>query len=475
MGTLEGLKHLYRRSRSPRWRWLWLVAAAGVYGLTMLLPWAGATPLQVRTLAVFAVAAFLWGTYTLPLAVTGLVVLFLLPVTGVMNREATYAYFGNHAVFFILGAFILTSPVMRSGLSVRVALAVLDRIGVRPRRLVLALFWLSGMLSFLMSEHAVVVMLFPIVLTLIQAMELPPGHPLAGRLLLALAWGAVIGGTATLLGGARAPLALGILEKNAGSSIGFLQWAVWATPSAMLLLGVGSVLLIRRFPRLTPEAMQRAHTYLHRRKQALGPPTRREQVTGAILLFTILLWITVGDRWGLDTVAFLGVLLAFFTGVARWVEVEEDVNWGIFILYGSAISLSAALEQTGTAGYLVRTLFHLPLPETLFPVLLILLAMVLTELMSNAAAVAVLMPMALALAQHRAWDPRWVTLSVAVPAGLAFLLPVSTPALAIILGSGYLRPMQILREGLLLKTLSLIVFLMVAFLLWPHLGLEVHP
>lgn len=472
---IQALKLLYRRSRTPRWRWTWLLAAAGVYAGTRMFPWPGATPLQVRTLAVFAVAAFLWGTYTLPLAVTGLVVLFLLPITGVMTREATYAYFGNHAVFFILGAFILTSPVMRSGLSVRVALAVLDRIGVRPRRLVLALFWLSGILSFLMSEHAVVVMLFPIVLTLIHAMELPPGHPLAGRLLLALAWGAVIGGTATLLGGARAPLALGILEKSTGTSIGFLSWAVWATPSALMLLLVGSILLIRRFPTLTREAMKRAHSYLHRRKQELGPPTLREQVTGAILLCTIFLWITVGDRWGLDTVAFLGVLLAFLTGVARWVEVEEDVNWGIFILYGSAISLSAALEQTGTASYLVRTLFRLPLPEAFLPILLIGLAMVLTEMMSNAAAVAVLMPMALALAQHRMWDPRWVTLSVAVPAGLAFLLPVSTPALAIILGSGYLRPIQILREGLVLKLWSFVLFLVSVFLIWPHLGLEVHP
>lgn len=166
------------------------------------------------------------------------------------------------------------------------------------------------------------------------------------------------------------------------------------------------------------------------------------------------------------------MLLAFGLRVAHWGEVEEDVNWGIFIMYGSAIALSAALRDTGAAQSVAQHLLDANLTSSLLVFAIIaLLAMGLTEIMSNAASVAVLMPVALVISENYGISSVAVTLGVAVPAGLAFLIPVSTPAIAIILASEHVHAFEVIRRGLWLKLLGLLVFLVMALLYWPLIGL----
>ncbi|BCZ91540.1 hypothetical protein TthAA37_07290 [Thermus thermophilus] len=200
--------------------------------------------------------------------------------------------------------------------------------------------------------------------------------------------------------------------------------------------------------------------------------SRREKLTIGVMLLTVSLWSFQGENWGLGTVALLGVLLAFLLKIADWREVEEDVNWGIFLMYGSAIALSGALRDTGAAAWVAERTLSSWIEAPLFMFFAIaLVSLGLTEAMSNAATVAVLMPVALAIATEYGLDPRAVTLGVTVPAGLAFLLPVSTPAVAIVVGSGYVRPIEALRYGLWLKVMGLILLILASQFYWPLLGL----
>ena len=185
-------------------------------------PPAGLEPVAQRALAVFVVCLVYWVTNVLPLMVTSILAMVLLPLTGVQSAKDTYALFGNEAVFFILGAFLLAAALIRCGLSTRLALAVLRRFGHTPRTLLLSFFLMNAFMAFFMSEHAVAAMTFPITLEIAAVLGLQRQRSSYGRaLFIAMAWGTQIGGIATLLGGGRAPLAIGMLREATGQGYTF--------------------------------------------------------------------------------------------------------------------------------------------------------------------------------------------------------------------------------------------------------------
>ncbi|WP_071517289.1 DASS family sodium-coupled anion symporter [Geitlerinema sp. PCC 9228] len=471
LSTYISLRRWWRSIGYNQRRWIFLFLAAAIYAAVVLSPLPGVSPEGKQAIAVFGVAAFLWGTSALPLAVTGILILFLLPFSGALSAESTYAHFGNRAVFFILGAFILSSPIMRSGLSTRVALGVVTRFGRSLRTLLASILLLAAILSCFISAHAVAAMLFPIILEVVRAAGAKPGSRFGLAAFLSMAWGVVIGSNTTLLGGARGPLALGILQGTTGDNIGFVEWTVWMFPIVIVLLVVAFAIL-QRIDAGEDISLVSAREFLQVRNEQLGQISRREVATGGIMVLTILLWIFQGDEWGLDVVAFLGVSLAFILGIAKWREVEEDVNWGVFLMYGSAIPLSTALEETGAAQVITQNVLSADLASPL-PIFMgiVLLATLLTEFMSNSAAVAVLMPVALAIAQKYGIDPRTITMGVVLPAGLSFMLPVSTPAIAISISSGYVRPFDVFRWGVWLDVLGYLGVFLISQLYWPLVGL----
>ncbi len=460
---------------------LGIICALAIYYFALSLDFGQFTPAGKHAFAVFCVGAFLWITNIFPLAITGIIVLFLLPASDAIKAHDIYSYFGNSAVFFVLGAFILASPVMRSGLSKRMAISIISKFGKGPKTLTCSIFILSSFLAFFISEHAVAAMLLPIVIEIVKATKVSTRSRFAFASYMAMAWGAMIGGTATLLGGARAPLALGILQDTFNSnhklshfgSISFIEWTWWVIPIVLIILAVALVfvLLIAHNSQANIELAQKT---LLQHKEKMGKISIREILTLLVLLFTIFLWVFYGTSWGLDWIALLGVILAFLLRITNWKEVERDVQWGIFIMYGSAIALSVTLQQTGAAQEIVHFILALGIesPIVIF-ILLIALACILTELMSNAAAVAVLLPIALALSIEYGIDPRVMTIAIATSAGLTFMLPVSTPAMALVINSEYVRLQRAFLWGSLLKIIGFFVIIIVALSYWPLIGLNI--
>lgn len=465
-------KKAFSLTNNPK-QWILLLVTVALYFIVLHFHVSGFSVEAQKALAVFCVAAFLWITSALPIAITGIVVLLLLPVSGAVSAHDTYSSFGNHAVFFVLGAFILASPVMRSGLSTRFAITIISYLGRGPYSLLLSIFLLSGGLSFIISEHAVAAMLFPIVMEIVKAADVKPGSRFGFAAFMAMAWGAVIGGTATLLGGARAPLALGLLQSNTHYSISFAEWTMWVWP-IVLVMFICAAITIYFMVRKTTVCIDSAHAQLELHHTTIGKVSFREMRTVFTLLLTVFLWIFYGQNLGLDIVAFIGVILAFVLRITTWDEVQKDVQWNIIIMYGSAITLSSALATTGAAHGIVNHMisFGIDSPQLII-IVMILLAFVLTEAMSNAAAVAVLMPIALVLCNQYNIDPRAMTLAIATAAGLTFLLPVSTPAMAIATDSIFVHPERALRWGLIIKAIGFFVILATAFFYWPATGLHV--
>ena len=432
----------------------------------------GLTSQGKSAIAVFLLCLALWVSQAVPLAVTSIAAIVLVPLLGILSKEETYSIFGNEAVFFILGAFILAGAVLNSGLSNRIALGIMERFGNSPRRLVLSIFLLAAVLSFFMSEHAVAAMLFPIVLEIAKSLDLRPGRSNYGKLLfLSLAWGCVIGGVATFLGGARVPLAVGILKELTGEGINFLNYTVAVFPMVVVMLLIGYFLLLKLFP-IDIGSVTKAREVLSNRIYEMGKVSYVEYAVGTLMVLTIALWMTLGEEVGLSTIALLSVIALFVFRLVRWKDIEEYVNWGIILMYGGAIILGTALDKSGAAKWLAEhTIAEWATTPWMVIALLSLLTLLMTEGISNAAVIAILLPIGIGYAGEFGMSAMVITFAVAVPAGLAFALPMSTPANAIAVSSGYIRVKDMAKAGALMTFFAWIVFNLTAKYYWPLIGM----
>lgn len=439
---------------------------------------AGLDPSGQSALAVLVLCIFWWLTTPVALPVTSLVGLALLPVLGALPVDEALALFGNQAVFFVIGVFLVAAVLSHTGLSSRVTLLALRRFSRSEEVLANAVLVISWALCFVMVSHAVAAILLPIVLELIRALDLGPRSRTARRLLLSMAWGTVCGSNLTLLSSARASLALelydGYREKAglAEDPIGIVAYTAGSAPISLVSLVMAALVLRWTFP---PEGLDLSPAIrkLDERVKAVGAIRRPERLVLFIMGAMVISMIVAGPKW-LGIVALLTSGAMFLLQVLRWEDAERYVNWGVALMYGGAIAVGGALYRTGATTWLAREV----LPDNLGPLaalgLVGLMAALFTEVVSNAAVIAVVLPIALPLATEVGLDPHALVWTVPLSAGFAFLLPTSTPAMAMVFGTGYLRTRHTWR-GLLITLVSLVALLVMAHTLWPLLGLAVAP
>jgi sodium-dependent dicarboxylate transporter 2/3/5 len=190
------------------------------------------------------------------------------------------------------------------------------------------------------------------------------------------------------------------------------------------------------------------------------------------MALTVLAWVFLGSSIGLASISLASVVLLFILKLVRWKDIEEYVNWGIILMYGGAIILGKALGESGAAEWMAdRTIGAWATSPWAVIALLSLTTLLLTEGISNAAVIAILMPVGIGMAGRFGLNPVTVTFAIAVPAGLAFALPMSTPANAIAVSSGYVRVLDMVKAGLFMGITAWIVFNLVARFYWPVIGL----
>jgi len=426
-----------------------------------------------RALGCFIFCATLWVTNVIPLHITSIFALTLLPLLKVFSANETFTLFGNKAIFFILGAFILSSVLVESGLSTRITCYVLGRFAKTAKGLRTMILFFCAFSSLWMSEHAVAAICFPIVLKIVTSLKLYPGKSRFGTsFFFALAWGCIAGGIATYLGGARNLLAAGMLFAETGIQVSFISWAAAALPLAAFVLLCAYLILEWRYP---PEEVDihAAHDALHEERKKIGPLSRREISISIIILLTIGIWVFLGRFIDLSVTALLSVGFMFIFRLTNWRKVEKGVNWGIVLMYGGAIVMGSALHKTGASLWLINSLFgNMPLSPLMIVFVLGTFSLFATEVMSNAAVVTVMLPVGLTLGRRFGVPLEVITLAIALPSGLTFTMPIGTPANAIAYSSGYPKMRDFLSNGPLLSACSLIMLLLIARFIWPLLGLR---
>mgnify|MGYP001191789728 CR=1 FL=1 len=433
----------------------------------------GLTAEAQRVIGVFVLCSLLWVTGLIPLQITSMLAIILLPLLDILSSAEAFALFGNQAVFFILGAFILSAALIDCGLSTRLTCMALRKFSGSPVLLRDGILFIGAFASFWMSEHAVAAMLFPIVMNIVRAFGMKPsGSKFGQSFFFALAWGCIIGGIATYLGGARNPLAAGILFSEKGIEISFMRLLSASFPIVIILLAATVALLHLRFP-AEPVDTELARRQLEKEMEQIGPLSSRELRVGLISLLTILAWIFGQRSIGLATIALLAVALLFMLRLVRWSEIESNVNWGIILMYGGAIALGSALHSSGASTWLVEnTLGRYELQPYQLIIILGVLSLTLTEFISNAAVVSVMMPIGLGLAHTTGLSYEAVTLAIALPSGLSFVLPMGTPATAIAYSAGFIPNRRFITYGLVMNMISLLAYVLVTWLYWPLIGLN---
>ena len=426
-----------------------------------------------RCLGIFLVCVALWLTNLIPPAATGLLAIALLPLLDVMPEKEAFALFGNNAVFFMLGVFLLAGATISTGLSKRVTLVALQRFDQSPGRLVMGVTVSAAFLSLWMPEHAVAAMMYPIVVEIVDTLNLERGSRYAKKLFLALAWGAVVGGVGTFLGGARAPLALSLLrEAHPEERITFLEWMAAAIP-IVVLMTIVSVIVLRYRIRSDVSSIKEATRMLDGRVKQIGTMSAAERRLACLAVVTIVAWIAFGQILGLSVIAILSASLLFVLRIVDWRSVQSYVNWGVLVMYGGAVALGHALGETQALAWIVEQIIDPSTPRLLILLVLIGAAMILTEGISNSAAVAILLPIGYSLGATTGIDPITMTLAVTIPAGLTFLLPVSSPPNAISYSAGHYSGREVVQIGWPMTVSAYGVILLVVMVWW-HLVLDLN-
>jgi sodium-dependent dicarboxylate transporter 2/3/5 len=305
-----------------------------------------------------------------------------------------------------------------------------------------------------------------------MALKLAVGRSAYAKVLfLSLAWGAMIGSNASFLGSTRAPLAIGMLQEKFGVSISFGQWVVAALP--IIVLGCAAAALVLRvcFPR-EDVAFTAAREVLEDAVKEMGPIGRRQWTVAAIVSLTIAAWVIMGSRIDLAVIALLGSVALFATRCIDWEVAERRIYWNIVLMYGGAIALGIVIDRTGAARWLVDSVLQgAVVPAAVAIVAVGVATLVLSEFMSNVAAVAVMLPLAFNMATQLGASPVALTLVTSIGAGLDFALPFSSAPNTIVFSSGYLRMTDIVKAGGAMTIASVLLLVVLVWVWWPLIGL----
>lgn len=393
-------------------------------------------------LALMATIAWLWVTEALHVSVTALLVPLLAALGGVLDFDEAVLQFADPVIFLFLGGFALAAGLQRQGLDRWLAAWVMRQAGADFGRAVRWLFWLTAFLSMWISNTATAAMMLPLALGLLAPLKLEDDRRTAMYVLLGVAFSANIGGVGTLVG--SPPNAIAAAQVG----LSFAGWLLWGLPLVLVLMPLmdaGLRWCLR--PRLDLEFVAPV---------APAGWTAAQKRMLALFGFTVMLWILGGvlaDRLGLTrgydaAVAMLALVLLHALRLTSWQDVERNTEWGVLLLFGGGLTLSKALADSGAAAWLAAQLGGplAQLPVLACVALMVLFALLLTELTSNTASAALLIPLFLGLAPHVDSVP--LAVLVAVGASCAFMLPVATPPNAIVFGSGQVPQRVMIVAGL---------------------------
>jgi len=435
-----------------------------------ILTFNGLAQMPATAAAITLLTVIWWVSEALPIPATSLVPFALLPLFGVVDHKTVASSLGSHVILLLLGAFMLSKSLEKSGAHQRLAVYMLRLVGVSSgRRLVLGFMLTAGFLSMWISNTATTLIMLPIALAILAHVDNPK---LKIALILGIAYAASTGGIATPIGTPPNVIFMGIYEEHTGQEFSFLQWMKVGVPVVLISLPLMALWLTRNvnlehkitLPALGEWRSEEKRTLILFGLTALAWITRKDPYGGWSELFDITI---AGD----STVALVAVVIMFMTPngkggrVLDW-ETAKDIPWGMLLLFAGGIAIAKGFVASGLStimGDWLSSMTHLPIVLVILTICLVVTY--LTEITSNTATATLLMPILAVAATSAGIDPAVFMIPAAMAASCAYMLPVATAPNAIAYGTGEFEIKDMVREGAVLSLLVSCTVAVVCYLL----------
>lgn len=455
----------------------WLLFGFAIYAVIIFIPTPGGLSNDGKYaigLWIFVVICFL--TEAVPLPVTAMIIGVYQVVLGMHDFHEVPRTFMDDAVVFIMGVLMLGAMLVKYNIHNKVALHMLKISGTRIDRVVLGMVAFCALSAAFITEHATVTIMFPIGVGIVSLSGGIKRVPRLGKLMmLAIAYGVIIGGMATPSGGARNALMLSFLS-GIDISVSYGQWMLMALPLTLVLIPIVTYWLLKLFkPEVADlkEVLERIQQELN----ADGPMNRQAKAALAIFIGVVVGWVLFSRQFGVGNIAMLGVIIAVILRLVDWNYLQQKTQWGVVVLYAGAISMGKMLASTGAAAWLAqKILFAATALEVTRGLSLLATTTTITSLVTNTMAdgpaVALLGPVFIKVAELSGTSPLAIGVATSLGAAFSYLLVIATPANAIVYGPGFLKPSDFLKAGSILFLISLVLSIFgLAGLWWLAIGI----
>ena len=446
--------------------------------------------LSTKANAVLASAVWIaiwWITEAISIAVTALLPIILFPLSGGLSLKETTASYGHKYIFLFIGGFILAIAIEKWKLHKRIALTIIKIVGTNVVNIILGFMVATAFLSMWISNTATAVMILPVGMAIVTQLRDNPNtleneNSIFGKaLMLAIAYSASIGGMATLIGTPPNLVLAGVVEKTYGVEITFAQWFSFGFPITLLFLVICWLYLTRVAFKFKQKSFPGGRDEINKQLKALGKVSYEEKTVLIVFVLTAFAWISRSFLLKQYVPAIDDTIIAITFAVLLFILPSKDkktkimtwddavkLPWGILILFGGGMALALGFDSSGLALWLGEQMTNLQ-TLSLFLVLFILILAVnfLTEITSNLATTAMLLPVLVPLATILDIHPYFLMVGATVAASCAFMLPVATPPNAVVFGSGYLKIEDMVKKGIWLNFISIILLTLIVYYFLP--------
>ena len=424
----------------------------------------------ITTLCVLAVAAFLFVTELIPLAVTAMAACTALGILGVLPAKQVYAGLSNSTVVLFGGMFVIGAAMFKTGLAEAIGLAVVRKAGTKEVPLMGAIMLVTIILSSVSSNTGTVACLMPVVIGIAQAANIP-----ASKELMPLAVAANVGGTITMIGTPPNVIVTGALSAAGLPSFGFFEFALIGVPLSVIVLAymltIGrKTIPIKNAGAMDEEAVKAAKEEAGASDDDAPKSKTKMWISGLILIGVVVCMALNLKTVPLQTAAVTGAILCVITGCLKEKEAYAGIDWVTIFLFAGMLSVATAMDKTGAGKLIADTVVGMmgdhPNPIVLCAVLY-LISNVLTQFMSNTASAALLAPIGISIAQSIGADPKPVLMSIGIAASMAFATPMATPPNTLVLGPGGFSFNDYVKVGVPLCIITFIVSVIIIPIFWP--------
>jgi len=457
--------------------------------------WIEFTQAGRATLGLMVWMAGWWLTEAVDIEATALLPIVTFPLLGIAPLSKVLPPYAADVIFLFMGGFIIGLAIERWGLDRRIAFFILRLVGARPDAIVGGFMAVTAFLSMWVSNTACAAMMVPIALSVVDLVlrshtgaglkesggipqDRVPERNFATGLLLCIAYAASVGGIATIIGSPPNGIAVRYIEQTFNREVSFFDWLLVGGPFTLIFLPIAWLLVTRVLFRADIGEIKGGHQYFEEEYRKLGRLDRGEKIVLAVFCATASLWICspllkdiavagVKPLAGLSDagIAMLAAMALFVIPVDRakgiramdW-DTAVKLPWGVLMLFGGGLTLATAIQANGVSAFIGNSSHGLAgLPPLLLLLAITTMTVFLSELTSNTAQVATMVPVLAAMSPALGMNPYVLIIACTLGASSAYMMPVGTPPNAIVFGTGLVRLPQMMKAGFWLNLAGILV------------------